>query len=100
MQTPGTQPKFPLGQLVVTPGVVSMMTANPDFAKFCTDSLNRHRSGDWGDLSAEDKTENELALKSGDLRIFSVYEKEDLPTIWIITEADRSATTTLFPDEY
>lgn len=100
VQTPGTKSKFPLGQLVITVGVARLMTANLDFAKFCTDSLNRHSSRDWGNLSAENKTENELALKSGDLRIFSAYEKEGLPTIWIITEADQSATTTLFPEEY
>ncbi len=100
MQTPETQSKFPLGRLVMTSGVACLVTSNAAFVKFCTDSLYRHRSGDWGDLSEEDKSENELALKEGNLRIFSAYEKEGLPTIWIITEADRSATTTLFPEEY
>jgi hypothetical protein len=100
VQTPGTQSKFPLGQLVVTGGVACLMTTNPNFARFCTDSLYRHGSGDWGDLSEEDKAENELALKEGNLRLFSSYESDGLPTIWIITEADRSATATLFPDEY
>jgi hypothetical protein len=100
VQTPAVQPKFPLGQLVMTRGVADLVASNAAFAKFCTDSLYRHGSGDWGDLSAEDKTENELALKSGDLRIFSAYETKGLPRIWIITEADRSVTTTLFPEEY
>jgi len=100
VQTPGTQSKFPLGQLVMTRGVADLVASNAAFAKFCTDSLYRHASGDWGNLSSEDKTENELALKSGDLRIFSAYETKGLPRIWIITEADRSATTTLFPEEY
>ena len=55
--------------------------------------------GDWGDLDNEDKQENELSLKEG-YRLLSAYKKEGLPKIWIITEADRSATTVLFPEEY
>jgi len=50
-------------------------------------------------MCQEDKQQNELALKAG-LRFFSAYEKEGMPKIWIITEADRSATTILFPEEY
>jgi len=92
--------KFPLGQLVMTRGVADLVASNAAFAKFCTDSLYRHASGDWGDLEREDKAENELALKRGDLRIFSAYERQGLPKIWVITEADRSVTTTLFPEEY
>ena len=70
-----------------------------EFAKFVMASFKRHKGGDWGDLCDEDKHENELALKAG-YRLFSAYEKEGLPKIWIITEADRSVTTTLFPEEY
>ena len=81
-------------------GVADLVASNAAFAKFCIDSLYRHASGDWGDLCPEDKKENKLALKQGSLRIFSAYENKCLPKIWIITEADRSATTTLFPDEY
>ena len=51
-------------------------------------------------MCQEDKNENNLAVKAGNLRIFSAYEHPTLPKIWIITEADRSATTVLFPDEY
>ena len=100
MQTPGTQPKFPLGQLLMTSGVACLVASNEAFARFCAGSLKRHACGDWGDLCKEDKAENELALKEGYLRIFSAYENKGLPKIWIITEADRSATTTLFPEEY
>ena len=92
--------RFPLGQMVMTRGVVNRVAEDSEFAKFCLHSLNRHASGDWGDLEAEDKRENDYALKMGDLRIFSAYERQGLPKIWIITEADRSATTTLFPEEY
>ena len=100
MPTPTVQPKFPLGQLVMTRGVADLVASNAAFAKFCTDSLYRHGSGDWGDLSAEDKRENDYARQLGNLRIFSAYERPGMPKIWIITEADRSATTTLFPEEY
>ena len=64
--------------------------------------LLRHLKGDWGDLAEEDKSENDLAVKAGDLRIFSAYETniEDAGKIWIITEADRSATTILLPSDY
>ena len=64
--------------------------------------LLRHLKGDWGDLAEEDKNENDLAVKAGDLRIFSAYETdiEGVGKIWIITEADRSATTILLPSDY
>lgn len=91
--------KFNPGQLVVTRGVHDMMTINGEFAKHVMLSIRRHVSGDWGDVCDDDRVTNELALQKGE-RLFSVYKKERLPTIWIITEWDRSVTTTLFPDEY
>ena len=91
---------IPLGRVVATRGVHDLASQNPEFAKFMQKCLNRHAQGDWGDMSQEDKNENDLALKAGNLRIFSAYEKTELPKIWIITEADRYATTILFPDEY
>ena len=91
--------KFPLGQVVVTRGVSELQAENDVFAKFVTDSLLKHARGDWGNLCPEDKQENELSLNKG-FRLLSAYEAEGLPKIWIITEADRSATTVLFPDEY
>lgn len=90
---------FKMGRLVMTRGVNDQVADNKAFAKFVTESLPRHAKGDWGDLTDEDKTENELSLKAG-YRLLSAYEVEDLPKIWIITEADRSVTTILFPDEY
>ena len=90
---------FLLGRLVMTRGVNDLLAEDKAFAKFVTESLNRHVKGDWGELSDEDKQENELSLKAG-YRLLSAYESEGLPKIWIITEADRSATTILFPDEY
>ena len=90
---------FPLGQLVMTRGVNNLVADDEAFANFVTESLARHVKGDWGELSGEDKAENDLSLKEG-FRILSAYESGELPKIWIITEADRSATTILFPDEY
>ena len=90
---------FNLGRLLMTRGVNDLVAENEAFAKFMTESLARHRKGDWGDLPEEDRSENELSLKAG-CRLLSAYESGELPKIWIITERDRSATTILFPDEY
>ncbi|MBA7568472.1 hypothetical protein ES708_10201 [subsurface metagenome] len=90
---------FPLGRLVWTRGVNDMIAENTKFSLFVLTSLQRHAKGDWGDLSEEDKKENEYSL-TRHLRLLSAYEQHGLPKIWIITESDRSVTTVLFPDEY
>lgn len=90
---------FPLGQLVTTAVVDAKMKEDPKFEAFVRESIARHHRGDWGDLSKEDKEENELSLRRG-FRLLSSYERPPMPKIWIITEADRSATTVLFPEEY
>ena len=90
---------FPLGQQVVTRGVADRLTEDEAFAQFVIGSMRRHASGDWGDLCEEDRKENQFSLQNG-FRLFSAYEREGLPKIWIITESDRSVTTVLFPDEY
>ena len=87
---------FPLGRLVATPGALDAIWRNGAGA---WTYLSRHVTGDWGDLSAADKAENELSLREG-FRILSAYSLTDGTRIWIITEADRSATTLLLPDEY
>ncbi|MBA7642065.1 hypothetical protein ES703_49751 [subsurface metagenome] len=99
MTNEGVATRFTLGQLVVTRGVNDKVADDARFSKFVIESLGRHVKGDWGDLDQEDKQENELSLKKN-FRLLSAYEKNDLPKIWIITEADRSVTTVLFPDEY
>ena len=95
---------FNTGQIVASRGVFDLACANPEFAQFIQKSLNRHVKGDWGDVDEEDKQTNDQALKH-DTRLLSAYNDDRFPqngvaTIWIITEADRSATTVLFPDEY
>lgn len=90
--------KFPLGQTVMTRGVADIVATDVKFAEFTMQGLKRHVSGDWGDLCEDDKKANEDALKMGG-RLFSAYEQAGRK-IWLITEADRSATTILFPEEY
>ena len=97
-------PTFALGQLVMTRGVNDLVAENEDFSKFVIKSLNRHARRDWGDVDDEDRQTNDQSLKAG-MRLLSAYNDDRFPkhgiaTIWIITEADRSATTILFPDEY
>ena len=62
-------------------------------------ALRRHRQQDWGDLSVADRAENELSLKEG-FRLFSVYSDRAKNRFYIITEADRSVTTVLLPEDY
>ena len=62
-------------------------------------ALRRHARGDWGDLDDEDRKANDRALQEGS-RLFSAYKTKAGVKFWIITEADRSATTVLLPDEY
>lgn len=91
--------KFPLGVMLFTRGVNDRAVEDRAFATFVIESLNRHGQEDWGDLCEEDRRENDLSLNEG-FRLLSAYERYGFPKIWIITEADRSATTVLFPDEY
>ena len=94
---------FEYGSIVTTAAVHDIYTADRRFARFVAMSLGRHLSGDWGDLDKEDKALNEEALKSGG-RLHSAYKiPESFKTedkLWIITEADRSVTTILFPSDY
>lgn len=88
------RPLFPLGQVVATPGALAYTQAGVDFAVL----LGRHVSGDWGDLDEHDKGVNVNALKSRN-RIMSSYTTP-AGVLWIITEADRSSTCLLLPEEY
>ena len=88
--------RFALGQTVITPGAEeALQIAGQTAIGF----LRRHLAGDWGDLSDEDVRENELSLEQG-FRLLSRYETANGERLWIITEADRSATTILLPIEY
>jgi hypothetical protein len=89
-------PLFPLGRIAATPGALKALR---EAGQQAIDFVSRHAQGDWGEVSAEDAEENELSIKKG-CRIMSVYMTSDFETIWVITEADRSATTLLLPSEY
>jgi hypothetical protein len=86
--------RFALGRIFATAGAAEQI---PDAEVYR--ALSRHVSGDWGDLCPEDIEGNEHALKQG-LRLLSAYMSVNGTRFWIITEADRSVTTVLLPDEY
>lgn len=89
-------PRFSLGQIVATPGALRALDASGE-APF--DFLYRHVSGDWGELDEHDRKENELSVREG-FRLLSAYRLKTGEKLWIITEADRSVTTLLLPEEY
>ncbi len=89
-------PLFPLGQGVLTPGALDALgpaDVTPEAL------LDRHAGGDWGNLCEADQEMNAEALSAGE-RLLSAYLLPDGTRIWIITEADRSATTLLLPQQY
>jgi hypothetical protein len=87
---------FPLGRLLATPGALEALNkANQQPFEF----LARHARGDWGDLDAHDIAENQFSLDHG-FRLLSSYTTSAGDKLLIITEADRSATTLLLPEEY
>ena len=91
-----SEPRFPLGRTVATPGALDALKTNDQTP---LEFLLRHATGDWGDLDADDKERNEEAIQE-DSRIFSAYTLSDDTRIYVITEADRSVTTVLLPEEY
>ena len=88
--------RFALGRVVATPGALSaLQKAEQEPREF----LDRHVNGDWGEVPEADKQENEVAVEQG-FRILSAYTTSAGDQIWILTEADRSATTIMLPTEY
>jgi hypothetical protein len=85
---------FRLGHLVATPNALAHLTQGD-----IQTAIQRHQAGDWGDLCDQDRQENQLSLQKG-FRILSVYHGENGTKFWIITEADRSVTTVLLPEDY
>jgi len=96
-------PLFPLGQVVATPGALNATSSTFELLAL----LGRHARGDWGCVDPEDAETNRLAVIEGD-RVLSAYAIDpEKPCagfgdncLWIITEADRSVTTILLPEEY
>ena len=87
-------PKFGLGQTVITPSALNQLNAEDVHS-----SIRRHANGDWGDVDEHDLQENELSLREG-FRLLSSYTDRHGTKFWIITEADRSVTTVLLPEDY
>ncbi len=97
---------FPLGRLVATPTISEASQQAPRFQQFLQQCIQRHEGGDWGELTPEDTVANNQALKAGD-RLLSKYqlpphlrEATGISRIWVLTEADRSATVIMQPEEY
>lgn len=88
--------RFPLGPLYATSGALA---AFEDAHETPLTYIARHASGDWGELCAEDAAENEFSIAHG-FRILSAYTMTSGVRLYVITEADRSATTVLLHEEY
>lgn len=96
MIAPQRKPQFALGQVVATPGAIGALEeAEESPLAF----LSRHAKGDWGLVDEQDAASNDEAVIHGE-RILSAYKTALGVKLWIITEADRSATTILLPSEY
>ena len=96
MQQPSKQPAFELGQILATSGaLMALQKAGQEPGEF----LARHVNREWGDLSDEDRKQNDYSLEHG-FRLLSSYRTNAGDKLWIITESDRSATTLLLPEEY
>ena len=87
-------PRFPPGQIVITSNAASRLAQDD-----VTSALRRHLQGDWGNVCEEDRLANDRSLIEGS-RVLSVYDASDGLRFWIITEADRSVTTVLLPEDY
>ena len=88
--------KFDPGQLVATRGALEAFVASGESPYTY---LLQHVAGDWGEIDPDDVAENEFSLQHG-FRLLSSYRLNTGVTVWCITEADRSVTTFLLPEEY
>ncbi len=85
--------RFPLGEVAITANARLQLATEEVLT-----ALRRHASGDWGDLRPDDALANDIALQQGG-RLFSAYGQGQ-HRFWVITEADRSVTTVLLPEDY
>ena len=86
--------RFNPGRTLITPAAAKALVP-----KDISAAMLRHLAGDWGDVCEEDRRENDFSLEKG-FRLLSVYHGVCGTKFWIITEADRSATTVLLPEDY
>jgi hypothetical protein len=89
-------PRFRAGRLIATPGAVAALQRAEQSP---LELVARHVAGDWGCVCDQDREVNEKALRGGG-RILSAYRLRSGVELWVITEADRSSTCVLVPDEY
>lgn len=85
---------FRLGRILATPNALNKL-AQDDILT----AIRRHQAGDWGDVDDHDRQANDRALTEG-TRLFSVYHSATGLKFWLITEADRSVSTVLLPEDY
>lgn len=88
--------KVELGRLVATPDALAALAES---GQSPAEFLQRHAAQDWGEVCEEDWKLNDLALVEGD-RLLSSYRTKKNVVIWVLSEADRSATTILLPENY
>ena len=91
-----SKPLFPLGVVVATPGAIEALEKAKTSA---WDLLRRHVAGDFGEVDQDDWQANLEAIKD-DARILSAYTLTTGERIWVISEADRSSSCLLTPQEY
>ena len=96
MQKTERKPMFQPGQLVATPGALAALEKA---GQSPMDFFSRHVMGDWGELSEDDHKENQLSLEKG-FRLLSSFRTNAGDRLWVITEANRSHSTILLPEEY
>ena len=85
---------FRLGRIIATPNARESITQDDILL-----GIQRHQAGDWGDLTDDNRATNDRALAQGG-RIVSAYNAINGTRFWLITEADRSVTTILLPEDY
>ncbi len=94
MSDPIPLAKFRLGRIVMSHNAMNSLNEHDIFT-----AIQRHQSGDWGDVDQDDRAANDRALIEG-TRLLSLYQTSSGVTFWLLTEADRSFTTVLLPEDY
>ena len=93
--------KFSPGRVVATPGVLDALEVSGQTFDFF---LEKHLSGDWGEVDSEDQKANDQALLDGG-RLLSSYRTLKGVVVWVLTEAEdddgqRASTCLTTPEEY
>lgn len=92
--------KFELGHILMTSTISKQTAIDAKLSGFIFACLQKHQSGDWGDLPEEDKAINNQALEIGSGTLFGAYRYVDNSEIWIMTDCNQKTTTILRPEDY